>query len=148
MHTHSRPYWIALVICAFAPTAAQLQGPSPGEREIAIASNEDDQARTVYLSGKFEKAVPLFTTAIDRYEKLLAKDSVSAPMRQALQYDLLLAHGRLAVSYDQLGRRNERDKHLHLAVMLSADCMNRPFESSSEVLSLVADVDRNYGKRK
>jgi hypothetical protein len=116
----------------------------PDEQLVVDAERS---ALAAYLDGRNEAAVTLLRRVISLYEQALTKTKTGDPMNLAIKYDLLLAHGRLALVHGRRDEATERDRNLEQALAYGRESMRPPLKSIADVPPLIASVDRNHAKR-
>lgn len=132
-----------LALVALWCTAIYAQSV-PDEQAVVEAERS---ALAAYLDGRNEAAITLLRRVISLYEQELANTKPRDPMNLAIKYDLLLAHGRLAVVHGRLNEAAERERNLERALVYGRESMRPPLKSTAEIPPLIASVDRNHAKR-
>ena len=115
-------------------------------QRLHALDNVEQSALEAYFGERNDQAITSLKQLIALLDKELATTKSGEPMNLALKYDLLLAHGRLAVVYGRREEAAERAKSLNRAFEYGKESMSPPLRSIDEVLPLVASVDKNYTK--
>lgn len=110
--------------------------------ESEAAFQAEHEAQEHYLAGRDKEAVAAYQTFIKEAASLTYP---AEELRQAVEYDLFLAYGRLGRIYQRQKRNDLRDASLREALKHQTGTMN--LKKPADVLDYVADVDSNHSKK-
>lgn len=117
-----------------------LEGSEPWHIQAQVAQKEE-AALPQYFFGKTEEGVRGLSDLISTYRRAQCTDLVPQANRDALQYNELLAVGRLARLYEKLGNKEEADAEAQRAVALGRIVLRNPSWSTADLTKLISDVD-------
>jgi len=118
-----------------------LRTPTFNEESEGAFQAEHD-ALQHYLAGRDKEALASYGVFL---KAVSALKYPAEEIREAFDYKVFLAHGRLAVIYQRQKRNDLRDAHLRESLKHQSGTMN--LKKPAEVLKYVAGVDSNYSKK-
>lgn len=102
-----------------------------------------EEALRSYRKKDAKAAVTQFSDLIRTYRKMLEIKSLAERGASHANYELMIAYGRLANSYDWLAQSGNRSKALQKAIEHSkAAALKKPLTSEAKVRRFISEIDQ------